>query len=115
MGPSRRPLFPKLFILLAAGPLCLNAQTAVTLSASPSPSIFGAPVVLTAGVTPQAATGKVTFYDGVTVLGSKPLVFGGASLTVSLLPAGVRHLRAYYQGDSSHAAASSPVVTLSVN
>ena len=115
MGPSIRPVFPKLFILLAAVPLVLDAQTAVNLSATPSPSIFGAPVVLTAAVTPQSATGRVTFYDGVTVLGSKPLVLGGASLPVSLLPAGVRHLRAYYLGDSSHAAATSPVVTLSVN
>jgi hypothetical protein len=58
--------FPSLFLLLATLPQLLDAQTTVTLSTSSNSSIFGAPVVLTAAVTPLNATSRVTFYDGVT-------------------------------------------------
>ncbi len=109
MIASIRSVFPKLFLLLTALPCLLRAQTTVTLTTSPNPSTFGAPVVMTATVTPATATGKVTFYDGVTVLGTKSLVSGAASLSTIALPAGTRHLRAYYSG------AVSNVVTQSVH
>ena len=85
----------------------------MTLVTSPNPSIFGAPVVLTATVTPPNATGRVTFYDGVAILGTAPLVSGRSSISTILLPAGSRKLRAYYTGDN--AAATSNVVTERVN
>ena len=47
-------------------PVC---ATTTTLAATPNPSVLGQPVTLTATVSPSAATGKVTFYDGTTVLG----------------------------------------------
>src|ERR1022692_3384035 len=87
MAAFPRPIFPKLFLLLSAVSCLLPAQTTVTLSTSPNPSIFGAPVLMTATVTPATATGKVTFYDGVTVLGTKSLVSGVASLSTSIHPA----------------------------
>jgi hypothetical protein len=79
----------------------LAAQTTMTLSTSPNPSTFGAPVTLMAMVSPSNATGRVTFYDGVTVLGTQPLSSGTTSLSTILLPAGVRKLKAYYSGDST--------------
>jgi hypothetical protein len=107
--------FPSLFLLLAVLPQLLPAQTTVTLSTSPNPSIFGGPVALTANVTPPNATGRVTFYDGVTILGTTPLVSGTASFSTILPPAGSRKLRAYYAGDASNIAATSNVVTQTVN
>src|SRR5690242_18802429 len=94
-------------LLFAAVPCLLAAQTTVTLSTSPNPSTFGAPVVLTATVTtaaanPVALTGKVTFYDGVTVLGAKSLTSGAAQISTIALPAGNRKLRAYYAGVTSN-------------
>src|SRR5579871_4119898 len=96
------PVANRLFLLLLALPCLLPAQTAVTLSSSASPSIYGAPVVLTASVTPATATGKVTFYDGVTILGIKSLVSGTASLSTIALPAGNRKLKAYFAGVTSN-------------
>ena len=90
-------------------------STTLTLAVSPTPSVLGAPVTLSATVTPINATGKVTFYDGVTVLGTKTLSGGSASFLTGLLPSGARKLRAYYAGDSGNAAATSNVVTQVVN
>jgi hypothetical protein len=81
----------------------------VTLTAAPNPSVFGAPVVLTANVTPPNATGRVTFYDGVTLLGSKPLSSGTASISTILLPAGSRKLTAYYSGDAANLAGTAGI------
>src|SRR5436305_1803756 len=85
--------------------LCLPvvAASSVNLSTFPSPSLFGAPVTLTATITPGSATGRVTFYDGTTVLGIRTISGGTASLTSSLLPGGNRSLRVYYAGDASNA------------
>jgi hypothetical protein len=79
-------------------------SSTVTLAASLNPSTFGAPVTLTATVTPSSASGRVTFYDGTTVLGTKPLSGGAASLSTILLPTGARKLTAYYSGDAYYLA-----------
>jgi hypothetical protein len=86
----------------------------LTLSASPNPSTFGALVTLTASLT-SGFTGKVTFYDGVTVLGTKAPVSGTASISTILLPAGSRKLRAYYSGDANYAPSVSSVYAQTVN
>ena len=106
--------FSQCLLLLAALPHLLEAQTTVTLRASPNPSILGVPVVLTATVTPITATGRVTFYDGVTLLGDA-VIFGTASITTNLLPSGTRKLKAYYAGDAFNGAATSSVVVETVN
>ena len=88
----------------------------VTLAAvSPNPSTFGAPVTLTATVSPSNATGRIIFYDGVTVLGARSLSGGSASLLTGLLAVGPHKLRAYYLAGTQYAAASSNVVTQTVN
>ena len=55
-----------LVALFSVGALALTPSS-VTLTASPNPSSYGQAVTLTAAVTP-GATGKVTYYDGVTIL-----------------------------------------------
>jgi hypothetical protein len=78
-------------MLLAA---LAQAQTlsSITLTPSPSPSSYGQAVTLTAAVT-TGATGKVTFYDGTTVLGTSTISASQAMLTSALLPSGSRSLR----------------------
>jgi hypothetical protein len=114
MVSPRFSRFPQCFLLLAVLQQLLPAQTTVTLNASPNSSILGAPVVLTATVTPLNATGRVTFYDGVTLLGISPLAAGKASMLTGLLPSGTHRLKAYYGGDAANGAATSSVVTETV-
>jgi hypothetical protein len=88
------------------------ASTMNTLTSSASQSIFGQPVTLTASVSPGTATGKVTFYEGVSVLGTTALTNGQATLTNRLLPPGTGSLRAYYSGDATYGPASSAPLVL---
>jgi hypothetical protein len=76
----------------------LPAQTNVVLTTSANPTVFGQPVTLTATVSPASSSGKVTFYDGTTVLGTRALTSGQASISTLLLSAGSRSLRAFYGG-----------------
>src|ERR1035438_4433314 len=80
--------------------------SSVTLTASPNPANYGQAVTLSATVT-AGATGAVTFYDGVTVLGVGTISGAQATLTTVMLPSGIRQLRAYYGGDTTYAASSS--------
>src|ERR1022692_3717214 len=97
-------------LLLAIPAAVLNARGAqpssITISSSTNPSIFGQAVPLPATVSPSP-TGIVTFYDGTTVLGTKTLASGKATLTTSLLPSGARFLKAYYGGNDTYAASTS--------
>lgn len=95
--------------------------TTSSLANSPSASIYGQAVALTATVAPQSPyigtpTGTVTFYDGATTLGTGTLSGGQATLTVSNLPVGSDSLTASYSGDSNYggsatASASAQTVT----
>jgi hypothetical protein len=92
-----------------------EAQTAssVTFASSANPSTLGQQVILSAAVT-SGATGKVTFYDGTTVLGTSTLSGNHAALTTVLLPAGARSLHAHYLGDSNYLPSNSIVVMQTV-
>jgi hypothetical protein len=103
----RRPFC--IAVLVAAAAFGQTASS-VTLSASPNPSVYGQAVVLTATVA-AGATGKVTFYDGVIVLGTARVANGTATLSPSSLAAGRRRLRAYYLGDTNFSASTSTVFT----
>jgi len=103
--------------LLALLPILLprfgaaQAASGVSLSTSPNPSVFGAPVTLTATVTPASAVGNVTFFDGATILGTGVIHSGTASFTTVLLPTGKRRITACDPSYSTCSAArSSPVV-----
>ena len=73
-----------------------NINTSVTVSSPGTPSIYGSPLTLTATVTPSAATGVVTFYDGVSILGTAPIASGAATFTTALLASGTRSITARY-------------------
>lgn len=89
----------------------LGAPSSITLATSPNPSAYGQEFMLTAQVSPGAATGSVTFTDDGSVLGSAPLAGGSAALPVHLLPAGTHELRAFYGGDSNYRSSASNTVS----
>src|SRR5271165_546656 len=103
-----------IFLLVFSGFAAAQTATTTSLMASPNPAILGHPVTLTATVT-SGANGKVTFYDGTTILGVSAVSGGQATWTPVLLPSGARSLRAYYGGDVTHAASSSSVVAETVD
>jgi hypothetical protein len=91
----------------AATPIA-GYDTQTSIGASPSPSVFGQSVTLTAAVTTAATgtpSGTVQFMDGSTALGSPvPLSnSGSATLTTSALSVGSRTLKAVYSGDDRFA------------
>ncbi|MCU1658011.1 MAG: repeat-containing protein, partial [Pseudonocardiales bacterium] len=70
--------------------------TTTTLTVTPSgPVGYGTSVTLGATVSPQSA-GTVTFFDGTTALGSKPVSAGAASLTTIGLGGGTQSLTASF-------------------
>ena len=89
------------------------AQTPV-LTTFPNPSSFAQEVTVTAMVG-GGATGRVTFYDGVNILGTGVLSGGQALLKAPFLLDGPHSLKARYDGDATHQPATSPVVTQTVS
>jgi len=91
----------------------IQASTITALTASPDPSNFGQSVTLTATVAPVApgagtATGKVTFFDGSTALGTSILSTADvATFSTSALAAGNHSLTATYSGDPNFSGSSS--------
>jgi hypothetical protein len=90
-----------------------NGST-TALSVNPPASQLGQAVTLTATVAPSSVTGSVSFYDGASVLGTVPVVAGGATITTSLLTVGTHSITARYTGDSSvvGSASSSSIETV---
>src|SRR5271166_5685270 len=101
-------------LLLCSGFAAGQTATTTSLTSSPNPANLGQVVTLTATVT-SGATGKVTFYDGTTILGIAAVSGGQASWSTVLLPSGARSLRAYYQGDTGHAPSGSALVAEAVH
>ncbi|MFI5372708.1 MAG: Ig-like domain repeat protein, partial [Candidatus Eisenbacteria bacterium] len=92
------------------------SATTTTLAASPaSPSVFGQEVTLTATVSPGAASGTVTFKDGLATLGSAPVASGQAVLHTTTLAVGSHSFTAEYGGDATYAASTSSAVPYAVN
>ena len=92
----------------------IATSTGLTSTANPSPAAQD--LVLTATVTPNTATGTVTFFDNGVLLGTGVLSDGTAILPTGigrplrLLP-GTHPLTAHYEGDESYtSSASSPVL-----
>jgi large repetitive protein len=83
---------------------------AVSIASSANPANIGAPLTLTASVSPSAATGVVEFIEyaapAAITWGIQPLVNGTATLTISSLPAslggGTHNIQAYYHGDANY-------------
>jgi uncharacterized protein (TIGR03437 family) len=101
------------FLALALAPVLLPhalygaTSTTTTLSSSPNPSTFGQPVTITVHLSSSGATGKVTIFDGVTIVGIATLSNGQAVVTTIMLPSGERSLTAHYAGDSEYSASTS--------
>ena len=86
-----------------------------SLTALPSTAALGTPVTLTFQTFPPSVAGRVAFYDGVNLLGTKTINGGTASLTTIQLPAGNRKIIAYLLGDIPSHNIASNVVTVPVN
>ena len=88
-----------------------TTSTATTLASSRSTTTTGTSITLTATVSPTAATGTVTFYNGTTPLGTGTLSSGTATLTTSFSSAGTYSLTAVYGGSSTYATSTSSTVS----
>ncbi len=86
----------------------------ILLSSSVNPSAFGQLVTFTASLAP-GETGTVTFKDGTTVLGTSAVSGSAATYTTAALTVGLHDITAIYNGDGSHVAATSPVLTQKVD
>jgi hypothetical protein len=104
------------FVEVVGGPPAPSSTTLTSSSNSPG---FGQPVTLTATISPATAIpqllGKVTFYDGGTVLGSAPIGMNRSTITTSLLSTGAHSLKAYYAGDMTYGPSTSPPISVRVN
>ena len=92
-----------------------TTATTTTLAVSATSATYGTAITLTAGVSPAAATGNVTFYDGSTSLGAVTLSSGTAALSTSTLAAGTHTLTATYAGDSTYASSTSSSQTVTIS
>jgi hypothetical protein len=98
-----------------------GTATVTTLASSQNPSVAGAPITFTAGVSSSAAggtvpTGVVVFQDGTTILGPGTLTpTGTATLTTSALAVGTHSIQATYGGDSFFAGSVSTALSQVVN
>jgi large repetitive protein len=88
--------------------------TTVTLTSSASTDVASRPVIFTATVSPNSATGSVTFLDGGKSIGSLTLSAGKASFTTSALTLGAHAMTASYGGDANNAQSVSNSVTVTV-
>ena len=89
--------------------------TNLTLTTGTNPAGVGATLTFTATVTGGSPTGNVTFYDGVTLIGTQPL--NGASqatYTTSTLTLGNHPITARYAGSSTTDPSVSAVTSLQV-
>ncbi len=87
--------------------------TTTSLAVSPNPAVSGQSVALIATVSPVAASGSVTFYDGGVSLGNLPLSGGAATISLSFAP-GTHVLTAVYPGNNTYPASASGPVNLQV-
>jgi hypothetical protein len=92
-----------------------KAASSTNLSSNLNPSTYGQAVSFTATVTSYLGappSGElVTFRMGSTILGTATLTGGAATFTTSTLGAGIRNVKAIYNGDSSLSPSTSPAVS----
>ena len=76
----------------------VKQATSTTVHSSVNPSVFEQPVIFTATIAPNAATGTVTFKNGAVVLGTSSVVSGKATFSTSALAVGAHSITATYNG-----------------
>jgi hypothetical protein len=93
------------------------ATTTTTVTSSINPSTLGQSLTFTATVTSASGTptGTVTFFDGGTSIGTVTLSGNTATFTTSALTTGSHSITATYNGNATHAASTSSVLTQFVN
>jgi hypothetical protein len=94
--------------------------TAVKLTSSKNPSVYGQSVTFTATVRASSPgsgtpTGSVTFYDGATALATMNLSDATATYTTSSLSVGAHAITAVYSGDGNFETSTSAAVNQGVN
>ena len=90
----------------------VNPVSIITsISSSVGTSVFGQSVTFTAGVTPNTATGTVTFKDGSKSLGTGILSGGSASLSLNTFVLGSHNITAVYSGDIYDNGSTSSAIT----
>lgn len=88
--------------------------TAATLSSSSNTVNFGQQVSLNATVSPTVPNGEIiTFYDGVTSIGTGTTSGGMATLVITL-PSGTHSITASYPGDANDLSSTSSPVSVTV-
>jgi len=85
-------------------------KSTTVLTSSVNPSSYKQSITLTATVTAQLSgtpTGSITFSDGATVLGTRALSGGVATLSSSNLAVGTHYIKATYSGSKAYATSHS--------
>lgn len=90
-----------------------QASSSVSLAVAGSQSLGGT-LTLTAAVSGADPNTNVTFFDGVTSLGTVAVANGNASLTYRVMSAGSHSLSAQYLGDANVAGSASNTMNISV-
>jgi len=88
------------------------ATTTTSVISSLNPSTFGQSVTFTATVStaPGTPTGKVTFFDGATNIGSGTLSGNTATFSTTSLSTGSHNITAAFTATATHNSSSSPVL-----
>jgi fibronectin-binding autotransporter adhesin len=101
---------------VTVGPVAGLPTVALVRTSGTNPSNGGASVTFTASVTGNTPTGLVSFYDGITQIGSVALNGSfQASFTTSLLTSGVHTITAVYGGDGNNGIGYSAGLAHTVN
>ena len=107
-------------VTVIPGTLTVAKDATITkVSSTASTSNSGQAVTITAAVTASGpgsgtATGMVSFYDGTTLLGSRSLSGGVASISIAKLSAGTHRITARYSGDADFLESTSATLTETV-
>lgn len=88
-----------------------KASTSTALMSAVNPSLPGQLVTFTITVTPSAATGNVTLFDGTATVGTTALAGGSATIATSTLTNGTHSMTATYAGDANYTASTSSVLS----
>lgn len=123
---ARRPLFADCrgpvkplaqlgrFFILENDVALLDANTTVSVSSSPNPSLVGELVKFSAIVRPTPDGGSVTFKDGTVTLGTSPVTNGVAEFSTSTLSLGQHAITAVFSGSGKKNESTSSVLTQTV-
>jgi len=96
------------FLLLGGGPSTLSVAT------SGSPTTYNGAVTFTATIT-SGASGTMYFLDGTTAIGTSKIGGSTATVSTSSLTAGTHTITAYWPGNATSGAITSPAITQVVN